>query len=40
MYMMGYKNITKLETRLRKWIKETDDPFETGEREPVYSMLN
>ncbi len=30
----------ELEARLQKWLKETDDPFETGEREPVYSMLD
>jgi len=24
---------------LQRWIKETDDPFETGERDPATGML-
>ncbi|MBT7066072.1 MAG: DUF4976 domain-containing protein [Verrucomicrobia bacterium] len=29
----------QLEQRLQQWIKETDDPFETGERDPKTGML-
>jgi len=35
-----YKDIqAKLENRLKKWIKETDDPFDSGERHPETGML-
>ena len=29
----------QLEQRLQQWIKDTDDPFETGERDPETGML-
>ena len=29
----------QLEARLRRWIEETDDPFETGRRDPETGML-
>ena len=29
----------QLEQRLQKWIRDTDDPFETGERDPRTGML-
>jgi hypothetical protein len=29
----------EMETRLKKWIADTDDPFETGKREPGKGML-
>ena len=36
----GYEEITqKLEQRLKKWIEDTDDPFETGQRDPKTGML-
>ena len=35
-----YKKIeTNLEKRLQRWIAETDDPFDTGERDPKTGML-
>ena len=30
----------EMETRLKKWIADTDDPFETGRREPKRGMLD
>ena len=36
-----YANVAaQLETRLRGWIEETKDPFETGKRLPVTGMLD
>ena len=29
----------QMEQRLRQWIVETDDPFETGDRDPATGML-
>ena len=29
----------QLEQRLRQWMAQTDDPFETGERDPETGML-
>jgi len=29
----------RLEQRLQQWIRDTDDPFETGERDPTTGML-
>jgi len=29
----------ELETRLRQWLRETEDPFETGKRDPKTGML-
>ncbi len=29
----------ELEARLKRWIEETKDPFETGERDPIKGML-
>jgi hypothetical protein len=29
----------EMETRLKKWIAETNDPFETGKRESKKGML-
>ncbi len=35
-----YKGIQdKLEKRLKQWIKQTDDPFDSGERDPKTGML-
>ena len=30
----------KLETRLQQWLRETGDPFDTGDRLPVTEMLD
>ena len=29
----------ELELRLQQWMKETEDPFDTGERDPETGML-
>ena len=29
----------ELELRLQRWLRETDDPFETGSRDPKTGML-
>jgi hypothetical protein len=29
----------RLEARLQRWMKETEDPFDTGERDPKTGML-
>ena len=36
----GLKTVReKMEARLQRWIKETGDPFDTGERDPKTGML-
>ncbi len=36
----GYADVqASLEARLQRWMEETDDPFETGERDPRTGML-
>jgi len=34
------KTERQMETRLKKWMANTNDPFETGKREPVKGMLD
>ncbi|MBN1673489.1 MAG: sulfatase [Kiritimatiellae bacterium] len=36
----GYADVqAELETRLKRWMADTDDPFETGERDPSTGIL-
>ena len=30
----------QLEERLQKWMRDIDDPFDSGERDPVTGMLS
>ena len=36
---MFIKVENELEARLKQWMRETDDPFDTGERDPATGML-